>query len=111
MKQFVGRFGFVLLAAMGAAAWGQAVPTATQTLGLSVFGGGSGVFTDVFGGHNLSLTAGANLTIRPFFGVTPSLEIRGMYPMHSGTIAGEKELQIITSVAADHCKQLYGFVY
>lgn len=93
MKQFVRWFGLVLLAPMGTvAARGQAVPTATQTLGLSIFGGGSGVFTDVFGGHNLSLTAGANLTIRPFLGMTPSLEIRGMYPMNSGTIAGEKEL-------------------
>jgi hypothetical protein len=93
MTQFVRWFGLTLLAAMGTwTAWGQAVPTASQALQLSVFGGGSGVFTDVFGGHNLSLTAGANLAIRPFFGVTPSFEVRGMYPMSSGTIAGEKEL-------------------
>jgi hypothetical protein len=93
MKQFVRGFGLVLLATMGTwTAWGQAVPTATQAAQLSVFGGGSGVFTDVFGGHNLSLTAGVNLALRPFFGVTPSLEVRGMYPMNSGTIAGEKEL-------------------
>jgi len=92
MKQFVGCLGLVLLGAMGTTSWGQAVPTATQTFGLSIFGGGSGVLTDVFGGHNFSVTAGANLAFRPFFGLTPSAEVRGMYPMSSGTIAGEKEL-------------------
>jgi hypothetical protein len=93
MKQFAGWFGLVLLAVTGVGtAWGQAEPTAAQALGLSVFGGPSGVLTDVFSGHNLSITAGADLTFRPFFGVTPSAEVRGMYPLNSGTIAGEKEL-------------------
>jgi len=48
--------------------------------------------TDVYGGHNLSLTAGGDLTLRSFYGVMPSLEIRGTYPVNSGTIAGEKAI-------------------
>jgi hypothetical protein len=68
----------------------QALPTATQTAHLSAFAGGTGTFTDLEGGHNLSITAGADLSIFSFRGYHPSIEIRGTYPFHSGTIAGLK---------------------
>lgn len=68
----------------------QALPTATQTAHLSAFAGGTGVFTDLLGGHNLSITAGLDLSISSFNGFHPSIELRGTYPIHSGTIAGLK---------------------
>ncbi len=81
-----------LAAAPVASVFAQAIPTATQLFNLSVFGAGSGVYTDVFGGRNLSLTAGADLTLHSIYGLSPSLELRGTYPLHSGTIAGEKSV-------------------
>ncbi len=78
----------------GAVAVAQAVPTATQAMQLSAFGGLSGVFTDVLDGHNLSFTAGADLSFRPFFGlgIVPSVEVRGTIPFESGTIAGQSSV-------------------
>jgi hypothetical protein len=70
----------------------QAVPTASQPVRLSAFGGVSGVFTDVLGGHNLSFTGGGDVSFRRFFGVNPSAEIRGTIPFDSGSIAGLKSL-------------------
>jgi hypothetical protein len=55
----------------------QAAPTAVRALDLSVFGGGSGVYTGLSGGKNLSITAGVDLTVRAFFGLRPSVEVRG----------------------------------
>ncbi len=76
----------------GAVANAQAAPTASQMFRLSAFGGMTGTFTDVLNGHNLGITAGADLTLRRHFGVTPSVEFRGAIPFVSGTIAGERWL-------------------
>jgi hypothetical protein len=86
--------GLATVLTSGAVAVAQAVPTAAQTMQLSAFGGLSGVFTDVLGGHNLSFTAGGDLSFRPFFrfGIVPSVEVRGTIPFVSGTIAGERSL-------------------
>src|SRR5882757_3801042 len=82
--------GLVAAITAGPTGFAQAVPTATQLSRLSVFGGATGTFTDIFNGHNAGITAGVNLSFHPFFGLTPSLELRGTYPFDSGTIAGEK---------------------
>lgn len=76
----------------GSVALAQADPTATQTFRLSAFGGMTGTFTDVLNGHNLGITAGADLTFRRYFGLTPSVEGRGVFPVVSGTIADERWL-------------------
>ena len=76
----------------GSVAVAQADPTATQTFRLSTFGGMTGTFTDVLNGHNLGITAGADLTFRRYFGLTPSVEVRGVFPVVSGTIADERWL-------------------
>ena len=70
----------------------QAAPTATRTLGLSAFAGANGTFTRLSGGKNAGLTAGADLTIRPYFSLEPSLKVRGTYPVHDGTIDSEKNI-------------------
>ncbi len=73
------------------AASAQATPTATQGLQLSAFGAGSGVYTGLLGGRNISFTAGVDLSFRPIRGFYPSLEVRGTYPIHRGQIASEKD--------------------
>jgi hypothetical protein len=74
------------------AANAQAAPTATQAMQLSAFGGLTGVFTGLLGGHNLSVTAGADLAFPKFFHVRPAIEVRGTYPIHGGTIDSQKSI-------------------
>lgn len=78
---------FLLLPRQAAA---QALPTATQTTHLSAFAGGTGVYTNFYGGRNLSITAGADLTISSFRGYHPSIEVRGTYPFHNGSVDSQK---------------------
>lgn len=85
-----------LLAAIGlllpALASAQSAPTASRTLDPSVFLGGSGVYTGFTGAKNLSVTAGLDLGFRPHFGLSPSVEVRGTYPLDSGQVAGEESV-------------------
>jgi hypothetical protein len=74
-----------------AAAVGQASPTATQRLDLSVFGGLTHT-TLGFRGDNLGFTAGVNLAVRGFRHYRPSVEIRGTYPIDRGAEAGFKNV-------------------
>jgi hypothetical protein len=107
-------FGMLALAAniLPPLALAQAGPTATQRFKLSAFGGGSGVVTDVFGGRNLSITAGADLSLRPYlFGWAPAIEIRGTYPVDSGTLAGLKSAEGGLRLQRDFGRlQVYGDV-
>ena len=73
------------------AAIAQAVPTASQALQLSAFGGLTGVFTDIEGGHNLSISAGVDLAFLSLRGFHLAAEGRGTYPMDTGTISSQKD--------------------
>ena len=80
--------GFSLEAGLG-----QVAPSATGSpLRLSVFAAGTGMWTGFDGGHNLSITAGADLGLRRFFGFAPSAEIRGTYPVVDGHVDSQKNL-------------------
>ena len=68
----------------------QSAPTATQKLQLSVFAGGTGTYTDLEGGKNLGITAGADLTFLAFRLFRPSFEARGTYPIDKGHISSQK---------------------
>src|SRR5271167_365690 len=95
MKQLTIRVNLVLGAAVlfvAQIACSQAVPTASQTLQLSAFGGLTGVFTDLEGGHNLSITAGIDLAFLSLHGFHPAAEVRGTYPIHAGTINSQKNV-------------------
>jgi hypothetical protein len=81
----------IFVAAIGHA---QGVPTATQQLQISAFGGVTGTFTNLEGGKNLGITAGADLTYLPFRLARPSVEIRGTYPIDSGTISSQKSFLV-----------------
>jgi hypothetical protein len=82
----------ILLAGFGSSAYGQARPTATQTSRLSLFGGVNGTLTELDGGKNVGITAGADFSFRPFFGFRPAVEVRGTYPVHVGLVDGEKNV-------------------
>jgi len=71
-------------------AFAQSTPTATQQLQLSAFVGGTGTFTDLAGGKNLDITAGADITVLTFSRFRPAAEIRGSYPIDEGTISSQK---------------------
>jgi hypothetical protein len=68
----------------------QANPAGTQQLQISAFAGLTGTFTDLSGGKNLGITAGADLTFLAFRTFRPSFEIRGTYPIDGGQISSQK---------------------
>jgi hypothetical protein len=71
-------------------AFAQSTPAASQQLQLSAFVGGTGTFTDLAGGKNLDITAGADITVLTFHRFRPAAEIRGSYPIDEGTISSQK---------------------
>lgn len=103
--------GFLMVLAAGVAA-AQNVPAARQSMELSAFGGVTGVLTGIhpnvfafpvtggpgvvgsaeYAGRNLGITAGVDLRLRPFFGLSPGIEGRGTYPVDNGSVAGERNL-------------------
>ena len=58
----------------------------------SGFGGVSGVYTGVGLGRNLSVTAGADMTLRSLYGLHPSIEVRGTYPVEDGSVDSQRNL-------------------
>lgn len=64
----------------------QALPTATRTQELSVFGGATGTFTGLDRGKNLGITAGVDYSFYSYRGYHPAIEVRGTYPIHDGQI-------------------------
>jgi opacity protein-like surface antigen len=75
-------------------AFAQSSPAATQQLQLSAFAGGTGTFTNLAGGKNLDITAGADLTLLSFRLFRPAVEIRGSYPIDEGTISSQKNFLV-----------------
>src|SRR5450631_290091 len=95
MKQLKSRLNLIFGAAilrLAHTANAQAVPTASQTNQLSAFGGVSGVFTGLESGHNLSITAGIDFAFLSLHGFHSAAEVRGTYPIHSGTIDSQKSV-------------------
>ena len=74
------------------AAFGQAGSTASRGLEIAGFGGVSGVLTGLNGGRELAFTGGLDVGFRPFYGLLPAVEVRGMYPLASGTVDREKNV-------------------
>lgn len=70
----------------------EALPTATQSLQLSVFGGVGGVFTGLSDGRNFDFLAGVDLGLPPVHGFRPTIEVRGAYPVDHGSIDSQKSI-------------------
>ena len=72
---------------------GQSTPTASRAVDPSAFVGMNGTYTGLNGGRDLGFTAGVDVGFHPFFGLMPAVEIRGTYPLDSGSIVGEKSFE------------------
>lgn len=70
----------------------QAIPTATQPLQLSVFGGVGGVFTGLQDGKNFDVLAGVDLGLPPVHSMRPEIEVRGAYPADHGLVDSQKSI-------------------
>src|SRR5258706_97564 len=81
---------FTAVSALTHIAFPQASPAGTQRLQLSAFAGATGTFTNLEGGKNLAITAGADLTFLFFRRFLPSFEARGTYPIDEGHISSQK---------------------
>lgn len=96
--------GMCLALGTGAAAYAQALPTATQDLRMAAFGGVTGTDTGLRGapytpssntGKNLSLTAGYDLGFRtPLHRLHTALEIRGTYPVYTDHLDDQKNVLV-----------------
>jgi hypothetical protein len=80
------------LSCVSFSALAQSTPAATQQLQLSAFVAGTGTLTDLSGGKNLGITAGADITVLHFRLFKPAFEVRGTYPVNGGTISSQKNL-------------------
>ena len=71
----------------------QAMPTADKPFSFSAFAGATGSWTGLSGGKNLGITAGGDISFRPFHSFYPSVEVRGTYPVDGGTIDSQESIQ------------------
>jgi hypothetical protein len=85
---------FLVALSSACSSMAQSIPAASQALQLSVFAGGTGVFTGLSGGKNLDITAGADLTFLRFRHFLPVAEIRGSYPIDGGHISSQKNFLV-----------------
>jgi hypothetical protein len=74
--------------------YAQSLPAATQQLQLSAFVAGTDTFTYLAGGKNLDITAGVDLTLPIFRVFSPSVEVRGTYPIDKGHISSQKDFLV-----------------
>jgi opacity protein-like surface antigen len=70
----------------------QAIPAATKPFTLSAFGGATGTYTGLGGGKNVGITAGGDITFKPYRRFYFSGEVRGTYPIDDGKIDSQKNI-------------------
>lgn len=71
---------------------GQAVPTASKSYTLSAFSAGNLTYTGLEGEKNSGITAGVDLSFHRRFGLYPSFEVRGTYPLAMESVGSVKNL-------------------
>ena len=70
----------------------QGIATASRTVVPSAFVGLTGTHTGLESARNLGVTAGLDVGFRSFYGLQPSIDLRGTYPLVNGQVAGEEDL-------------------
>jgi hypothetical protein len=85
---------FAAICTLAHTADAQAVPAGTQRLQISAFAAATGTFTNLEGGKNVGITAGADLTVLSFRLFRPSIEVRGTYPIDDGHISSQKSFLV-----------------
>lgn len=89
----------LVAAVVCAGAQAQGGPTALKGMEIWAWGGATGAYTGIYGSRNLSVTAGAGLSLRPFHGVRPGVEVRGTLPLMKGNTAAEKNFLVGVNVS------------
>ncbi len=84
---------FCLAVSCAGLAAGQSIATASRSFVPSAFAGITGTYTGLYSGRNLGITAGLDLGFHPFFGLLPSIEVRGTYPVDNGGVVGEEHAE------------------
>jgi len=69
---------------------GQSIPIATQQIQISAFGAVTPVLTNLGGGKNIAVTAGADIIFVGLRQYRSALEIRGTYPIADGSVNKQK---------------------
>ena len=72
--------------ALAGTAHAQALPTASAAIRIQAFAGISGDYTGLELAKNLGFTGGVDVGFRPFKTFYPMIEVRGMYPIDSGSL-------------------------
>jgi hypothetical protein len=70
----------------------QAIPAATRPFTFSAFGAATGAWTGLSGGKNLGITAGGDMSLRPYHRFYPSVEVRGTYPVDDGNVDSQENI-------------------
>lgn len=70
----------------------QSVPTATQRLQLSTFLTATETSSGFQGAKNFDITSGGDLTWLRFRHFNTGVELRGFYPIQSGSVIGQKSI-------------------
>jgi opacity protein-like surface antigen len=69
------------------------MPAADKPFSFSAFAGATGTYTGLSGGKNLGITAGGDISFRPYHSFYPSIEVRGTYPIDDGSIDSQESIQ------------------
>ena len=96
INRFLSPFAALLVvrvAVLSSPLLAQSIPTASRGIVPSAFAGITGSFTGLDGSRNLGLTAGLDVGFHPFFGLLPSIEVRGTYPVDNGAVVGEEHAE------------------
>jgi hypothetical protein len=70
----------------------QAMPAADKPFSFSAFAGVNGTYTGLSGGKNLGITAGGDVSFKPFHNFYPSVEVRGTYPIDDGQVDSQEDI-------------------
>jgi len=70
----------------------QALPTATQSLRITAFGGFTGSDLGLGASRNLGGTGGVDVGLGSHFGVLPAVEVRGTYAVDGHVVASDKSV-------------------
>ena len=90
---FIATCFLCALAVLTGIAHAQSIPTASRPLVPSAFAGITGTYTGLEKSRNLGITAGLDLGFHPIFGLLPSIEVRGTYPVDNGSVVGEEHAE------------------
>jgi hypothetical protein len=70
----------------------QAMPAANKPFSFSAFAGATGAYTGLSGGKNVGITAGGDISFKPFHRFYPSVEVRGTYPVDDGNVDSQENI-------------------